>query len=901
METGFETGQMQPKKDPATWIMNNLTKPSCKVVAGAGRDGGAGLVIAGDPVDSKKAANIYYFILDAKVPVEASTDLRYWIKPENEAGRHVGIELFFSDGSSLRDSAARDQAGRSLHPATPKGAVGEWTLIESSIGVQFSGRVVTQILLAYEGAPDYGSFKAAIDDLYIGPAPRPSKEEGRFRIKTDAARPLIHVLGWNPEGEPFETYKNMLAAPAELQVLHGNQWQSSTTIEAAVAGDGKTNRLYTLKINPQTIIAWEIRNEGGRGMLVLSGEGPGLKDVQGLRLVLPLVKGPSVLPSQWDETGPLQFPIIIFAQKHGQMRIACAEVPEMKGSCAGSTLTMDLPAPQPKTKYHIELTPFALPQPPGFKNEVVWEKARLNWLGPLTPSAKPPFGILANNPHSDVASCSIWFYADQAFFHPEPTPGVKVMTLVRDTIDFWITKKVEPTGEVICYWSYLNFLDANSSPLLSAWDYLEITGDKDWLQKRIERLEFIAEFLAKRDVDNDGMVEATQSGNLGTLQQPARSCNWFDALNCGHKDGFPNALIYRAWRCLADLEDKLGRTEQCSRYNKLADRLKAIYAKTLLNPKTGWLAGWKSADGELHDYASTAVNGMAIEYGLVAPRAAKYRRLLETLWTGSWYNDYSTVQGGHTSVIDVMQLAPFFYGIASEEHCAAVRPQVEKMCREKPQEWPPIMLMLAESAYQVGCFGDLAAMVAERVEHIYSTIDAPRVRPDSPLPGVQHEYWPRDKPTWGAEGYGWGTFGIALLLRYMVGWREDGPLAESSLTLAPALPPELCRPGQRFHVHNLPALGRGFELSYEVAEDGNLQLTLSATRGPRIRRIRIHDLAAKGHVLAAGKASLDVRIRNNERYRIVIDSAEQARTTERAYTRKGICTRGSASDSPVGV
>jgi hypothetical protein len=88
-------------------------------------------------------------------------------------------------------------------------------------------------------------------------------------------------------------------------------------------------------------------------------------------------------------------------------------------------------------------------------------------------------------------------------------------------------------------------------------------------------------------------------------------------LNCGHKDAYCNAVIYRAWRCLADLEQKLGRGEQKKRYTQLADKLKAAYVPTLLNPETGWLAWWKSADGQLHDYAAPTVNGLAIEYGLV--------------------------------------------------------------------------------------------------------------------------------------------------------------------------------------------------------------------------------------------------------------------------------------------
>jgi hypothetical protein len=132
-------------------------------------------------------------------------------------------------------------------------------------------------------------------------------------------------------------------------------------------------------------------------------------------------------------------------------------------------------------------------------------------------------------------------------------------------------------------------------------------------------LELLSTFVEQRDVDHDGMVEATQSGNSGTLIEPARSCCWFDALNCGHKDGYTNAFIYRAWRCLAELEGQLGRAQQQVHYTELADRLKAVYAKTLYNPATGWLAWWKSADGHLHDYATPIVNGLAIDYGLVEP------------------------------------------------------------------------------------------------------------------------------------------------------------------------------------------------------------------------------------------------------------------------------------------
>ncbi|MCR4414643.1 MAG: hypothetical protein NUV77_19675, partial [Thermoguttaceae bacterium] len=287
----------------------------------------------------------------------------------------------------------------------------------------------------------------------------------------------------------------------------------------------------------------------------------------------------------------------------------------------------------------LEFSPHVLLPPAGLADVSLWAQARRGWFNIWQPSARwgdqgnpfsAPPGMLANNVISDPASCSLWFYADQAFWTPEVAPGVSVMPLVRRTIEFWLSgSRLRPTGEVVCYWDYLNFLDANAGPLIAAWDYVEATGDREWLGKHLQKLERIADFLAKRDVDNDGLVEATQSGNRGALKQPARSCAWWDALNCGHKDAYCNALIYRAWRCLADLEKKVGRGEQQARYTQLADRLKAAYVPTLLNPATGWLAWWKSADGELHDYAAPTVNGLAIEYGLLEP--AQGREILASL------------------------------------------------------------------------------------------------------------------------------------------------------------------------------------------------------------------------------------------------------------------------------
>ena len=205
------------------------------------------------------------------------------------------------------------------------------------------------------------------------------------------------------------------------------------------------------------------------------------------------------------------------------------------------------------------------------------------------------------------------------------------MYLVRRTLDWWLDHRTRPTGEVVAYWNYADMLDANASPLIAAWDYVEATGDRAWLARRIERLELIADYMVRRDVDDDGLIESTHSGNYGTLREPMRADSAYDTINAGHKNAYCNALIYRAFRCLADLEGQLQRLPEQTRYAERARRLKTAYAKTFTNPTTGWLAWWRSKDGQLHDLSSPMISSLAICYGLVDP--ARGHEMLKRLWT----------------------------------------------------------------------------------------------------------------------------------------------------------------------------------------------------------------------------------------------------------------------------
>jgi hypothetical protein len=470
-----------------------------------------------------------------------------------------------------------------------------------------------------------------------------------FRLETDARRPAVAFLSWDTEGGP-RAGTNLLRpdAAVHLRIKAGNEWQAGELVERRVEPDGCRYRLaaggalvdWTIRARKEDFeFGWSVaRNKPAAAEVVFPFD--------------PQVTPTTVLSSSWSDDGTFELPAVINAPDFGPLLVRETAGRPVKGRLEGSRekkltdLIFELPETAAGRPVALLFSPLLLPPPAGLEDRTMWRSARRGWLNALQPCARwgdqsnpfsAPPGILGNNVISDPASVSVWFYADQALWLPKIAPGVSLAPLVRRTIDYWLDKRMRRdgrgrlTGEITGYWDYGNFLDANASPLIAAWDYVEASSDLAWLRNRLERLELVADFLIGRDTDGDGLVEAVQSGDRGDLVQPHRSCAWWDALNCGHKDGYTNALIYRGWCCLADLEAKLGRRPQREIYLGRAARLRASYSKVLLNPATGWLAWWKSRDGELHDYASPTLNGLAIEYGLVDREAG--RAILDRLWT----------------------------------------------------------------------------------------------------------------------------------------------------------------------------------------------------------------------------------------------------------------------------
>jgi len=469
-----------------------------------------------------------------------------------------------------------------------------------------------------------------------------------LRLEADPKRGLVPVLSWDTEGGE-RSHSNLLrkGTGLGLRLRTDGQWRDGAELPTAAQPLGDGTR-YLFQVTSQSKLQWDISVSRDSFVMTLSAEGSAILPPKSVEMVFPfdpMVTPTTVLPSRWRDDGSFEPPMVVSAPDFGQMLLRITPSGEIRGRLEGSRdnhtvdLVLELPQLDATHKYTFSFAPVTLAPPQGLEDEALWRLARRGWFNAFQPTARwgeqnrafsAPSGILANNVLSDPCSFSLIFYADHMLWTPVVAEGISVAELVRHAIEFWLEQRTHTNGEVVGYWDYVNFLEANAGPVICAWDYVEATGDLAWLEKTISHLEFVADFHARRDQDSDGLVEATQSGNANTLIEPDRSSNWFDAVNYGHKDAYANAVIYRSWRCLADLESKLHREDQRSRYARLAERLKAAYARFLYNPATGWIGGWKSQDGKLHDYASPLINGLAIEYGLVDLEEGK--KIVEKIW-----------------------------------------------------------------------------------------------------------------------------------------------------------------------------------------------------------------------------------------------------------------------------
>ena len=324
----------------------------------------------------------------------------------------------------------------------------------------------------------------------------------------------------------------------------------------------------------------------------------------------------------FQNDGLLATPALMHLPGQGSMRLTC--------SVPGIALTYTSNRPQQRAElslpgatfehkrivYTFDVTAI-YPQLPGIEDER-FDAFRRNWLDAL--QLNPELQALSNNTASDSCAFCYYEFADIAALTPPLAPDLTALDIVRQTLERMLAGgwayglPAVPDRPSTCSDTYPSMVSAAAACVRAgnndAWLAANYHGIRDWM-----------EILLATDITGNGLVKYGLSGNSnswGEMGFPKlRPSNWWDTIGFGYEDAYANALTYRALHDMAFMAHKLKNTADATRYTHAAEKLRAIFYDHFYNPATGVLGGWRSADGELHDYYFLWVNGIAIHYGLV--------------------------------------------------------------------------------------------------------------------------------------------------------------------------------------------------------------------------------------------------------------------------------------------
>lgn len=287
-------------------------------------------------------------------------------------------------------------------------------------------------------------------------------------------------------------------------------------------------------------------------------------------------------------------------------------------------------AAQPDVEYRLEVVALHPPLA-GIETNALFDGFRRDYLNLF--QMNPRVQMLANNASSDPVPFTLFKYAEMARHAPPLAEGLTCLDLVRLTLDRYLAgaKGYGQVGygaspgdaDLVAWKAPWNSLDTYPSLLIAAGVCIQGADNWTWARTNFPALAAWGREMLQTDKDGNGLIEYPGSGNFGDRPTgDRRPANWWDCINFGHEDAYANALAYRACVLMGEVAERLGIEADAAFFQTRAAKLRAAYVPTFLNPATGVLAGWKSADGQLHDYWFTFVNGVAITYGLVEPKDA---------------------------------------------------------------------------------------------------------------------------------------------------------------------------------------------------------------------------------------------------------------------------------------
>jgi GH43 family beta-xylosidase len=204
-------------------------------------------------------------------------------------------------------------------------------------------------------------------------------------------------------------------------------------------------------------------------------------------------------------------------------------------------------------------------------------------------------------------------------------------------LDYYRDHAIKPDGRVWPRWAYTNedampneytdkgfyeaqwgyLLDANPDLVTNVSELYDQTGDLAWVKKHQLSCEKALDWILKRDVNGNGLVEMMTDNH-----KQKRGSDWIDIIWASYENAFVNAKLYHALILWSDIERQLGNAVKEKYYKHWAGRLKTSFNKSTMDggfwdEEKKCYIHWKDKDGSVHgNNMVTPVNFMAIAYGI---------------------------------------------------------------------------------------------------------------------------------------------------------------------------------------------------------------------------------------------------------------------------------------------
>lgn len=227
---------------------------------------------------------------------------------------------------------------------------------------------------------------------------------------------------------------------------------------------------------------------------------------------------------------------------------------------------------------------------------------------------RPEYRGFSNNCASVNCHLAQWSQLEVLAHTEQPAGGPDLVGMLRFTIE-----RAVLDGGGYGYWREY-YMDSDPSLLCAVGACLRSGVSREWLERIRPGLVEIFDRVVATSDETGLLVNRYLSGNTGEF---TRSTNGIDTVCFGHLDAYSNTWAYRGLRSIAPVFKALGETERSDRAIAVADKMRKSFGPTFINPETGWVSGWRSLDGRLHDYAYLVINGTAIAFGLLDDRAAR--------------------------------------------------------------------------------------------------------------------------------------------------------------------------------------------------------------------------------------------------------------------------------------